>query len=42
MFSSGAIQGCYDLTFPIDENGNVALFGYADGFQVISGLFHTV
>jgi hypothetical protein len=33
MFSCDASLGQYDLTVPVDENGNVTLFGFADGFQ---------
>jgi hypothetical protein len=36
MFSCGASQGRYDLTVPVDENGNITLFGFADGFQPYS------
>lgn len=32
-FSCGASQGRYDLTVPADDNGNITLFGFADGFQ---------
>jgi hypothetical protein len=33
MFTCGDSQGRYDLTVPVDENGNITLFGFADGFQ---------
>lgn len=33
MFSCGASLGQYDLTVPVDQNGQVTLFGFADGFQ---------
>jgi len=33
MFTCGASQGQYDLTVPMDENGNITVFGFADGFQ---------
>jgi hypothetical protein len=33
MFSCGASHGHYDLTVPADQNGNITLFGFADGFQ---------
>ena len=39
MFSCGASQGRYDLTVPADENGNITLFGFADGFQPYSEIF---
>jgi len=39
MFSCGASQGRYDLTVPADENGNVTVFGFADGFQPYSETF---
>jgi hypothetical protein len=39
MFSCGASQGRYDRTVPVDENGNITLFGFADGFQPYSEIF---
>ncbi len=39
MFSCGASQGRYDLTVPADDNGNITLFGFADGFQPYSKTF---
>ena len=36
MFTCGASQGRYDLTVPVDENGNTTVFGFADGFQPYS------
>jgi hypothetical protein len=33
MFSCDTSLGKYDLTVPADENGNITLFGFADGFQ---------
>ena len=33
MFTCGDSEGNYDLTVPVDENGQVTLFGFADGFQ---------
>ncbi len=39
MFSCGASQGRYDLTVPADENGNITVFGFADGFQPYSETF---
>jgi hypothetical protein len=39
MFSCDASQGRYDLTVPADENGNITLFGFADGFQPYSETF---
>lgn len=39
MFSCGASQGRYDLNVPPDENGNITLFGFADGFQPYSETF---
>ncbi len=39
MFSCDASQGRYDLTVPADENGNITVFGFADGFQPYSETF---
>ena len=39
MFSCYASLGWYDLTVPVDENGNITLFGFADGFQPYSEIF---
>jgi len=39
MFSCGDSQGRYDLTVPVDENNNITLFGFADGFQPYSEIF---
>ena len=39
MFSCDASQGIYDLTVPADENGNITVFGFADGFQPYSETF---
>ena len=39
MFTCGDSQGKYDLTVPVDENGNVTVFGFADGFQPYSDTF---
>ncbi len=36
MFTCGASNGRYDLTVPADENGNITVFGFADGFQPYS------
>jgi len=36
MFTCGASQGQHDLTVPMDENGNITVFGFADGFQPYS------
>jgi hypothetical protein len=33
MFSCDPSLGQYDLTVPVDQNGQVTLFGFADGFQ---------
>jgi len=39
MFSCDASQGRYDLTVPADADGNITLFGFADGFQPYSETF---
>jgi len=39
MFTCGDSQGSYDLTVPVDENGNITVFGFADGFQPYSDTF---
>lgn len=33
MFSCGGDLGRYDLTVPVDPDGRVTIFGFADGFQ---------
>jgi hypothetical protein len=33
MFTCGDSLGRYDLTVPVDENGHITMFGFADGFQ---------
>jgi len=33
MFTCGDSLGRYDLTVPADENGQITIFGFADGFQ---------
>ena len=39
MFSCGASQGRYDLDVPVDGNGQVTVFGFADGFSPFSNTF---
>jgi uncharacterized protein YkwD len=39
MFSCDPSLGQYDLTVPVDQNGNITLFGSADGFQPYSETF---
>jgi hypothetical protein len=39
MFTCDDSLGNYDLTVPVDENGQVTVFGFADGFQPYSGTF---
>ena len=39
MFSCGESLGRYDLTVPADENGNITLFAFADGFQPYTETF---
>ncbi len=39
MFSCDMSFGRYDLTVPVDQNGKVTLFGFADGFQPQKHLF---
>lgn len=36
MFSCDASLGAYDLKVPLDENRQVTLFAFADGFQPYS------
>jgi len=38
MFSSAG-NGEYELEVPLDENGQVTLFGFADGFQPFKQIF---
>jgi hypothetical protein len=33
MFSCGSPAGAYDLTVPLDDNQQITLFAFADGFQ---------
>lgn len=39
MFSCGEYLGEYDLTVPVDGNGEITLFKFADGFQPYSDTF---
>lgn len=39
MFSCYASLGWYDITVPVDQNGQVTLFGFADGFQPYREIF---
>ena len=39
MFSCDDSLGRYDLTVPIDQNGQITAFGFADGFQPRSETF---
>jgi len=39
MFTCGATPGEYQLAVPLDENGEVTLFAFADGFQPYSDTF---
>jgi hypothetical protein len=39
MFSCNESFGTYALTAPVDENGQLTLFGFADGFQPYSETF---
>ena len=39
MFTCGDSLGHYDLTVPVDENGQVTVFGFADGFQPYRDVF---
>jgi len=39
MFSCGDSNGRYDLTVPVDQNGNITLFGFADGFEPYNEVF---
>jgi hypothetical protein len=39
MFTCDDSLGKYDLTVPVDDNGQVTVFGFADGFQPYSETF---
>lgn len=39
MFTCGDSLGEYDLTVPVDQNGHVTVFAFADGFQPYSDMF---
>jgi hypothetical protein len=39
MFSCGASSGAYDLTVPLDGNGEVTLYVFASGFQPYKRVF---
>ncbi len=39
MFSCDASLGQYDLDVPVDQNGQVTVFGFADGFQPYRNTF---
>ncbi len=40
MFSCDASLGQYDLDVPVDQNGQVTVFGFADGFQPYRNTFN--
>ena len=38
-FTCGSNLGTYDITAPVDQNGEVTIFAFADGFQPYRGVF---